>query len=227
MIPAARPAPDDLLAERLRGFGPIGIAAFLLIIAGNLVFIPLSAVLVFLWAWRSRTPWMEIGYVRPRSWPKTIAIAVALGAAFKLLMKTMVMPLLGAPAINAAYHHLAGNTAALPGMILAVILAAGVGEETVFRGYLFERLGKLFGPGIPAKVAIVALTTSWFGLGHYHDQGLPGVEQALFTGAAFGSVFAVTKRIWPLIFAHAAFDLAALAIIYWDVESALAHLVFR
>lgn len=227
MIPAARPAPDDLLAERLRGFGPIGIAAFLLIIAGNLVFVPLSAVLVFLWAWRSRTPWKEIGYVRPRSWPKTIAIAVALGAAFKLLMKTMVMPLLGAPALNAAYHHLAGNTAALPGMILAVILAAGVGEETVFRGYLFERLGKLFGPGIPAKVAIVALTTAWFGLGHYHDQGLPGVEQALFTGAAFGSVFAVTKRIWPLIFAHAAFDLAALAIIYWDVESALAHLVFR
>ena len=227
MISGAAQAPDDPLAARLRGFGPIGIAAFLAIIAGNLLFIPLSAMLVLAWAWRSRTPWEEIGYVRPRSWPKTIAIAGVLGIAFKLLMKAVVMPLLGAPAINAAYHHLAGNTAALPGMILAVTLGAGVGEETVFRGYLFERLGKLFGPGIPAKVAIVALTTAWFGLGHYHDQGLPGVEQALFTGAAFGSVFAVTKRIWPVIFAHAAFDLAALAIIYWDVEAEVAHLVFR
>ena len=227
MISGAAQAPDDPLAARLRGFGPVGIAAVLVILAGNLVFVPLSAVLVLAWAWRSRTPWNEIGYVRPRSWPKTIALAVPLGAAFKLVMKAVVMPLFGAPAINAAYHHLAGNTAALPGMILAVIIGAGVGEETVFRGYLLERLGKLFGPGVPAKVAIVVLTSAWFGLGHYHDQGLPGVEQALITGAVFGSVFAVTGRIWPLIFAHAAFDLAAVAIIYWDVEAAVAHLIFR
>jgi hypothetical protein len=30
-----------------------------------------------------------------------------------------------------------------------------------------------------------------------------------------------------LMCAHAAFDLAALAIIYWDLESRVAHLVFR
>ncbi|TMA33009.1 MAG: CPBP family intramembrane metalloprotease, partial [Deltaproteobacteria bacterium] len=56
-------------------------------------------------------------------------------------MKAVVMPLFGAPAINPAYHYLAGNTAALPGMILAVIFGAGFGEEIFFRGYLFERLG--------------------------------------------------------------------------------------
>lgn len=30
-----------------------------------------------------------------------------------------------------------------------------------------------------------------------------------------------------LMFAHAAFDLTALAIIYWDVESEVARLVFK
>ncbi len=30
-----------------------------------------------------------------------------------------------------------------------------------------------------------------------------------------------------LIVAHAAFDLTALAIIYWDVESEVAHLIFK
>lgn len=30
-----------------------------------------------------------------------------------------------------------------------------------------------------------------------------------------------------LIFAHAAFDLAALAMIYWNLESTVAHLVFK
>jgi hypothetical protein len=30
-----------------------------------------------------------------------------------------------------------------------------------------------------------------------------------------------------LIFAHAAFDLTAVAIIYWDLESAVAHSIFK
>ena len=227
MIPAAEQATEDRLARRLRGFGVIGIAAVLLILAGNLLFVPLSAALVLAWAWRSRTPWREIGFIRPRSWVRSVALGVVCGAAFKLAMKALVMPLLGAPAVNPAYHFLAGNRAALPGMILAVTIGAGFGEETVFRGYLFERLGRLLGRGTGAKAAIILLTSAWFGLAHYHDQGVPGVEQALVTGLVFGSVFAVTGRLWTIIFAHAAFDLTAVALIYWDVESAVAHLVFR
>ena len=61
-------------------------------------------------------------------------------------MKVIVVPLLGAPAINPAYHYLAGNRAALPGMVFTMIVA-GFAEETLFRGFLFERLGKLFGTG--------------------------------------------------------------------------------
>jgi membrane protease YdiL (CAAX protease family) len=142
-------------------------------------------------------------------------------------MKTIVMPLLGADPINQAYHYLAGNRAALPGAVYAMIVGAGFGEETVFRGYLFERLGKLFGPGVWAKTSIVLLTSVLFGLAHYHVQGLAGVEQATITGLVFGTIFAVTGRLWMLMCAHAAFDLTALAIIYWNLESAVAHLVFK
>lgn len=44
-------------------------------------------------------------------------------------------------------------------MMFAMIVGAGFGEETVYRGYLFERLGKVFGPGVRAKTAIVLLTS--------------------------------------------------------------------
>ena len=71
MSEAAAQPPDDRLAAALRGFGPVGILAFLAILAGNLIVLPLSAILVLLWARRSRTPWPEIGYVRPRSWIRT------------------------------------------------------------------------------------------------------------------------------------------------------------
>ncbi len=218
---------SDLFAARLRGFGPLGILAILVITAGNLVVVPLSAILVLLWARWSRTPWREIGYVRPRSWIRGLALGIVFGIAFKFLMKAIVMPLLGADPINRAYHYLAGNRAALPGMLFAVIVVAGFGEETVFRGYLFERLGKLFGPGPWAKTLIVLLTAAWFGLAHYHDQGLAGAEQGTIVGLVFGTIFAVTGRLWTLMWAHAAFDLAAVAIIYWDLESAVAHLLFK
>jgi membrane protease YdiL (CAAX protease family) len=218
---------DDPVAEGLRGFGPLGILAILVILAGNAVVVPLSAILVLLWAWRSRTPWREIGYVRPASWTRTVVVGIAFGIAFKLLMKAIVMPLLGAPAINQAYHYLAGNRAALPAALYAMIVGAGFGEETVFRGYMFERFGKLFGSGVWAKTLIVLLTAGWFGLDHYPLQGLAGVEQATILGVVFGTIFAVTGRIWMLMFAHAAFDLTALAIIYWNLESDVAHLVFK
>jgi membrane protease YdiL (CAAX protease family) len=225
--PPGAKASVDRVATELRGFGPLGILAIVAIALGNWIVLPLSAVLVLVWAWRSHTPWREIGYVRPTSWTRTIAIGIAFGIAFKLLMKAIVMPLLGADPINQAYHYLVGNRAALPGMLYAVTIGAGFGEETVFRGYMFERLGKLFGSGGGAKALIVLLAAGWFGVVHYPVQGLAGVQQATIVGLVFGTIFALTGRIWMLIFAHAAFDLTALAIIYLNLETDVAHLVFK
>lgn len=203
----------------LRGFGPLGLAAILVILAGNLLFPPLSALLVLAWAYASEMPWHELGFVQPKSWTKSILIGVAFGALFKLAMKAIVMPLLGAPPVNAHYHYLAGNAAALPGMLYALIIGAGFGEETVYRGYMFERLGKVLGSGRRAKLAIVLITTALFAAAHYPEQGIPGVEQAVFTGLAFGSIYAVTGELFMLMVAHASFDLVALALIYWNLEA--------
>lgn len=103
------------------------------------------------------------------------------------------MPLLGAPPLNQAFQYLAGNTAALPAAIYAMIVIAGFGEETVFRGYLFERFGKLLGSGAWARILIVLLTSVWFGLAHYSTQALPGVEQATIVGLLFGAIMAVIR----------------------------------
>jgi membrane protease YdiL (CAAX protease family) len=217
---------DDLMAARLRGFGPLGLLAIAVILSGNLLFVPLSAVLVIAWAWRSRTPWREIGYVRPASWVGDLMMGIAFGVALKITLKAIIMPLLGADPINQAYHYLAGNRAALPGALFAIILGAGWGEETLFRGYMFERLGKLLGTSAAATMLIVLLTSGLFGVAHYPDQGLAGAQQGAIVGLVFGTVFAVTGRLWMLMCAHAAFDLTALAIIYWGLEGDVARLIF-
>jgi len=218
---------DDRFAAQLRGFGPIGIIAILAILFGNAIVISFSGVLVLVWAKLSQTPWSEIGYVRPRSWMATIAGGIAFGVAFKFALKAIVMPLLGADPINHAYHYLTGNRAAIPFALFALIVGAGFGEETLFRGFLFERLGKLLGSSSASKTAIVAITSLWFGFAHYSVQGWAGTEQAMITGLAFGTIVAITGRIWMVMIAHAAFDLTAYAMIYWNYETAVAHFFFK
>jgi len=223
---------DDRFAAALRGFGPIGLLAILAIgLTGN-VFVggfafPLGGLLVLAWAARSRTPLRAIGYVTPKSWVVTIVVAAALGVALKLVLKAVVMPLLGADPINATYHHLVGNAAALPAAIWSMFVGAGFGEETVFRGFAFERLRRLLGNSAWAKSLAVVVTSAAFGAAHFGTQGMSGVQQATIVGLVFGTFVAIRGRIWPVIAAHIAFNLTALTIIYFDLESAVAHIVFK
>jgi membrane protease YdiL (CAAX protease family) len=75
-------------------------------------------------------------------------------------------------------------------------------------------------------VAIVLLTSVLFAFAHYPGQGLAGAEQALITGIVIGTIFVLTGSLWLPIVVHAAFDVAAVLIIYWNFESRLAHLLF-
>lgn len=225
------PLPDDAFAARLRGFGPLGIAVMLLILlTGNIfigqVIVPVGATFVLLWAAISHTRWRDIGYVRPRNWALTIAIGIVFGVAFKFAMKALVMPLLGADPINRAYTHWTHNSAILPYAIWAMFVA-GFAEETIFRGYLFERLQKLLGCDLWAKIAIVVVTSALFGAAHWSNQRLAGVEQATIVGLVFGTIAATRSSIAILMIAHTAFDLTALAMIYTGAETRIAHLIFK
>ena len=52
-------------------------------------------------------------------------------------------------------------------------------------------------------------------------------DLAFVTGLVFGAIFARTGRIWMLMCAHTAYDLTAVALIYANLESGVAHLVFK
>ena len=202
----------------------MGLLALLVIIfTGNLI----GAALVFVWAARSHTPWRSLGIRRSRLWIRTVAVGLPAGIAFKLLMKAAVMPVLGADPINSAYHYLAGDSARLPGMLFTVIVGGGFGEEVIWRGYLFERFRKLFGPSAGARLGVLFLAALLFGLAHYPDQGLAGAEQAVVTGLVFGTVYLATGELWLPMVLHAAFDVTAVLLIYWNLESAVAHWFFR
>ena len=212
------------IRSSLRGFGPVGIITIIVILAaGNLA----GAALVLIWASVSGTRWSDLGFVRPPHGAIDLVVALVAGVLFKILMKALVMPLLGFGAVNSTYHYLAGNTTALLVTLLWVIVGGGFGEELIWRGFLFERLGAFLRPRAHAKLVIVVVTSILFALAHYWDQGLPGAVQATITGLVFGATYARIRTIWPVMVAHAAFDVTAVLMIYWNLEKPIAHLLLH
>jgi uncharacterized protein len=219
-------AGDATLVARLRGFGPIGIAAILVILGANLTIAPLGAILILLWAKVTRVPWKDLGFARPRSWLLTIVGGIAGGILLKLLLKAIVLPLLGAPPVNAPFQYIVGNRPAMVSMVLTSIIAGGIGEEILYRGFLFERLGRVLRRGAAATITIVALTTALFASIHIPGQGVYGGVQALFTGVTLGTIYALTRRLWLPMVVHATYDVFAILLIYYGVEATVAHSVF-
>jgi membrane protease YdiL (CAAX protease family) len=217
----------DRLADDLRGFGPVGIASIIAILLGNALFPPLSALLAVAWAHRSDTPLAELGFRRPRRWLLTLLLGLVLGVALKLFCKAILLPLLNTDPVNHAYHGLTGNKEAIPGTLYLLVIGAGFGEEVLFRGYLFERLGRRFGHHLPAQLSTLLITSALFAAAHLHDQGVPGAEQAMLTGLVFGVLYLATGSLALPMVAHTAFDLLAYGIVYFDAETRVAHLVFH
>ena len=100
-LPAAA---DDRLAASLRGFGPLGLLAIVVVLLGNAVFVPLSAILALVWGWLAGVPLRELGFVWPQRWVPTVFGGVVFGVALKLFMKSVMMPLFGADPVNQAFR---------------------------------------------------------------------------------------------------------------------------
>ena len=214
--------------DSLRGFGPFGIIAFLIVLAGALVFMPIAAALILIWVWLSKTPWADVGLARPNSWIGGAALGIAIGVALKFLLKAVILPYLGAPAVNHnVLHDMGIHPADAIGLAAYSIYGGGFAEELVFRGYLFERSAKLFGKGMLAILVTLIAVSALFGSAHW-QQGPFAMIQAVITGLALGSLYLATgRKLWVPMFAHAAFDLASVWMIYYGTETKIAHLVFK
>jgi CAAX protease family protein len=185
----------------------------------------LGAVLVFVWAWWSRTSLAHLGFVRPRSVVRAATLAILGGIALKLVLKALIMPALGLDAVNHAYSYVTGNPSAFWQMLFLVIVGGGIGEETIWRGFLFDRI-KTLSDGRVGPLPIIIGTSLVFAAAHYADQGLPGVVQAIVTGLTLGAVYVLSGNIWTPMIVHAAYDVTALVIIYWNLESGVAGALF-
>ena len=91
----------------------------------------------------------------------------------------------------------------VPVLILSAVRHAIV-EEVIVVGYLLDRFGK-FGWSVPAGIVVSALLR-----GSYHlYQGFGPFIGNVVMGLVFGWIYTKTKRVMPLVVAHALLDIVA------------------
>lgn len=96
---------------------------------------------------------------------------------------------------------------ATAGQILAVAIAAGWGEELLFRGLVQGAISQLVSDW-PGQVAAILVASVLFGLCHWLTKTYAFL--AMLAGAYFGLILLLTGNILAPITAHAAYDFLAL-----------------
>ncbi|PKA84512.1 hypothetical protein ATE92_2706 [Ulvibacter sp. MAR_2010_11] len=180
-------------------------------------FIIVSAIVLIVtyWKYKSFTP---LGLKTNVGVVKTVIIALLLFLIIEPVFDFIIQPLINRLTHKnpdfSAFQAIAGNTSAYLKYLCFAWISAAIGEELLFRGYMFNQL-KLILPNFKIKtVVIVVITAILFCLPHAY-QGVGGVISTFVFGLIFGAVYVKTNyNLWIAILLHGLIDSLFLTLAY-------------
>lgn len=179
--------------------------------------IPVSLLFIWLILWLMRGKWSDLGFRRPESWGKTIAIGVSVAVVSQAIVPLILLPLfkqmgIGTPDYS-SFDAVKGNVGALILMLTISWTTAGFGEEILNRGFFMEQFAKLFGGKLGWTLSLI-LVSVIFGLGHAY-QGPIGMLLTTYSGLVYGLLYILSGRnLWYTIIAHGTADTIAFLALY-------------
>lgn len=175
--------------------------------------IPLLIVVALLSLRLREDSWIAMAFHLPKSWVRTVLIALAVAAVQQAIGQFAVDPLTrpflhysARPNPMAGIHGYADILAWL-GIIWTY---AAFGEEILFRGYLINRVADLGGHSRTALFFGALGSSVLFGFAHWY-QGPAGAVSAMASGLVFAGAYLFSGRnLWVAIGAHGISDTSAL-----------------
>ncbi|HTQ13917.1 MAG TPA: CPBP family intramembrane glutamic endopeptidase [Rhizomicrobium sp.] len=159
--------------------------------------------------------WTVMGLDSPKSWMRTIAMAVAAAIVQQAVGQWVVDPLTQ-PVLHysAAANPLQGSKGFLAvAQWLGIIWTyAAFGEEIGYRAYVLNRVAE-FGGGTRAALVLGLIWSSiLFGTAHSY-QGPAGIVSGAASGLIFGAAYLLARRnLWVPVLAHGFSDTLALVL---------------
>lgn len=208
-IPAALGIHMDPERERVDGLD---------LMLASLVSIPLILLMVALYArFRGQTIW-DLGLKRPETgWPRTVGVAflAAAGTYGIGVIFVLATQALGAPTKQPGEIFDVEQWSSRLGLIVSVVLRAGLAEEIIFRGYFLRRLTEFFTGWLSPRQtwwAAAGLSSLLFAIPHGYQGGaaIPGV---FVMGIWFCLVVRLCRgNLWAIILGHVIYDTVALGL---------------
>jgi membrane protease YdiL (CAAX protease family) len=167
----------------------------------------------------------EIGFRSPRSW-KTVPLWV-IGIFGVFVVAQIVLPMVVGlffemPATDLSrYDSLYQNLPAVIMVGLLLPITASIPEEIIYRGFLMDRLTRIFGEKLPGLILTVAIQSLIFGAIHF-QWGLGGMISTALMGVIWGTSFLLVGRnLWIVIMAHSLGHIAMITQLYFIKGSEL------
>lgn len=165
---------------------------------------------------KRKITWYDVGLRLPKGrkqWLNQIGIGLlAIGSILLITFITLYVlePLFGlekaADATDKFNFFLGKPVVLILYIVIGIWFGAGLGEELMMRGFLLNHLKKLLGDSKISWALALIIQAVIFGYMHsYH--GSRGMVITGLIALSFGIFYLVSKRkLFPVIFAHAAFD---------------------
>lgn len=159
-----------------------------------------------------------IGFQRPRSWTRLLAIALG-AAALRIALGIVVEPLAESvwPPIvaPAGTEAIASNPWTALRWLGLVWTWAAFGEEIGYRGWILGRAADALGRS-PAALAFAVIASSvLFGFGHFY-KGPAGILDSGLAGLVLAGAFLLARRnLWAPILAHGFIDTFGIAALFF------------
>lgn len=211
------------LSMRLISLLEIVLGSFVVI--GHNVFriVPNEVFILFVLFWLSN--WLRPGredlkqLQRPKSWPRTILLALAAAVILQAGSDLVVDPLAHyfwrkPEHVSSLFTGQAHNSKLALRNLAIVWVFAGFGEEIGYRGYLLPRAADLGNRTQTAYLAAMLYVALLFGFGHFY-KGPAGVADSAYSGLILGGVYLMSGRnLWAPILAHGLSDTFAVVILF-------------
>jgi uncharacterized protein len=199
------------------------LGAFIVIGHNVLHILPNEVPILFILGWISLRwrdgGWKAAGLTRPKSWWKTVALAVGAAAVLQLGSELVVGPLASRvwPEPQHVSHALESAAIGWRQTLTALLIVwtfAAFGEELSYRGYLLTRAADIFGRSNAAYFIAMILVAALFGFAHYY-KGPAGVLDSTYSGLVLGCAYLLSGRnLWAAILAHGISDTFAVLVLF-------------
>ena len=171
--------------------------------------------------WLRRSSWRDFGLKKPKSWLKTILLAVVglIGIHFVVIVTMpFVTGFTGQPVDRSQFDVLRGNVPALIMGLLVVWTLAAFGEELIFRGYLMNTVKHFFRNKNAGWIIACIVNSILFAFGHTY-QGISGVLLLALVGLLYALFYLGSGRnLWVPILMHGLYDTSAFLVIYFNLD---------